>query len=412
LKRFAADSDIIRSMTRYTRIDVLASAVLMLAVAGCATSVGNSPVPSDVPPLLGAGSGATATRRQWEESRRPEILSKFEKDVFGRRPAFVEKPASLSFVCEEESPAMDGAATLKRMRVEFAGPCGKGSFPVVAFLPKSEKPAPVFLLICNRGWENIDPTRKIKSDFWPAEEIVRRGYAAIAFHTKDVAADANVGFSQGMFTAFMLEKDRDAESWATLSAWAWGASRVMDWIEREPGLDASHVAVVGHSRGGKTALWAGASDRRFAMACSNDSGCSGAKLNHIDLPLSESIEKITKNFPYWFCGNYLSYVGRDATMDFDQHWLVALMAPRLVAIASATEDSWAGPLGEWWSARLASPAWELYGLRGLVGEAWPAPECPQQEGSVSYHLRTGKHNLGLYDWKCYMDFADRNGWRR
>jgi pimeloyl-ACP methyl ester carboxylesterase len=186
----------------------------------------------------------------------------------------------------------------------------------------------------------------------------------------------------------------------------------MDWIETEKALDPTRVAVVGHSRGGKTALWTGATDKRFALACSNDSGCSGAKLNHIDLPASEHIAQITKHFHYWFCTNYLSCVGRDDKLDFDQHELVALMAPRLVAIASATEDAWAGPCGEWWSARLASPAWEVYGLRGLVGDTWPKAECPQQGGSISYHMRTGPHALTPYDWKCYMDFADLNGWRR
>ena len=211
---------------------------------------------------------------------------------------------------------------------------------------------------------------------------------------------------------FQKESERDGESWATISAWAWGASRIMDWIETEKALDPTRVAVVGHSRGGKTALWTGATDKRFALACSNDSGCSGAKLNHIDLPASEHIAQITKHFHYWFCTNYLSCAGRDDKLDFDQHELVALMAPRLVAIASATEDAWAGPCGEWWSARLASPAWEVYGLRGLVGDTWPKAECPQQGGSISYHMRTGPHALTPYDWKCYMDFADLNGWRR
>ena len=207
------------------------------------------------------------------------------------------------------------------------------------------------------------------------------------------------------------EKERDNESWATLSAWAWADSRILDWMETEPLIDAKHVGVVGHSRGGKTAILAGVTDKRFAMICSNNSGCSGAKLNHIDLPKSEHISQILKNFPYWFCVNYRKYAGRKMKMDFDQHELLALIAPRLLCVASATDDAWAGPRGEWWAAKLASPAWELYGKKGLVADAFPQPEMPQQDGCISYHIRKGAHFLAPYDWKCYMDFADRHGWR-
>ena len=215
-----------------------------------------------------------------------------------------------------------------------------------------------------------------------------------------------------MFKAVQKESERDGASWATLSAWAWADSRILDWMETEPRIDASRVAVIGHSRGGKTALLAAALDRRFAMACSNESGCSGAKLNHIDLPRSESIAAICKNISYWFCENYRKYAGREMEMDFDQHGLIALVAPRLVCVASATKDDWAGPRGEWWAAKLASPAWELYGKKGLAADSFPPPGVPQQEGCISYHLRSGKHDMTPYDWARYMDFADRHGWNR
>ena len=215
-----------------------------------------------------------------------------------------------------------------------------------------------------------------------------------------------------MFACFEApDKGRAPDAWGTLSAWAWGASRVLDWIETEPLLDAKHVAVVGHSRGGKTALVAGVCDKRFAMACSNDSGCSGAKLNHIDLPKSEHLHQIVRTFPYWFSANYIRHVNAEKEWKVDQHAFVALMAPRLVCIASASADAWAGQEGEYWSGRLASPAWELYGKKGLVSEGFPPPEQPLQEGCISYHMRSGKHNLTSYDWNRYMDFADRHGWR-
>ena len=369
--------------------------------------------PKDVPELMRTASGRKVTSAEdWERVRRPEILSCFAKRVFGRRPAEAERPDGISFETVRDDDYAEGNARRKVVRVHYAGPCGKGHFDLVAFIPKAEGRVPAFVLICNRGADNIDPDRKVRNGFWPVEEILARGYATVAFTTHSVAADRNVGFNQGVFPAYQREGARDAESWATISAWAWGASRTMDWIETVPEIDATHVAVVGHSRGGKTALWTGATDPRFALACSNDSGCSGAKLNHIELPESEHIVQIMKNFPYWFCGNYAQAIGREFELDFDQHELVALMAPRLVAIASATEDNWAGQPGEWWSGKLASPVWELYGKKGLVADVWPKPESPQQDGCVSYHLRTGEHTLAAYDWKCYMDFADRHGWRK
>ena len=185
----------------------------------------------------------------------------------------------------------------------------------------------------------------------------------------------------------------------------------MDWIETEPTLDAKHVAVVGHSRGGKTSLLAGVTDARFAMACVNDSGCGGAKLNHWNLPLSEHYVQI-HGVNCWFCGNFIKYPNREQEVNFDAHWWMALMAPRLLAVASATEDAWAGQEGEFQAARLASPAWELYGQKGLVGPGYSEAEKPLQEGSVSYHLRVGKHDLTPYDWDRYMDFADKKGWRK
>ncbi|MBR7180957.1 MAG: acetylxylan esterase [Kiritimatiellae bacterium] len=397
------------------------AACISFSVRASASSAGGSgaPEPRNVPALLVSEDGKTVgTAHEWESVRRPELFNTFMREEYGVRPAAASERSRVSFKVADERDAMDGKAVRKLVDITYSGPCGKLSFRAIAFIPKTSKPAPAFLLICNRdraknhGVAPIDPDRREKSGFWPAEEIVARGYAAVTFYNGDVAPDDKKGgCRKGVFAAVEKRSARNAESWATISAWAWGASRVMDWIESEPLIDKSHVAVVGHSRGGKTALLAGATDKRFAMACSNNSGCSGAKLNHINLPKSESIKVITKSFPHWFCKNYSKYAGREMTMPFDQHEFIALIAPRLVAIASATEDHWAGQHGEWHAARLASPAWALYGKKGLVADAFPPPETPQQSGSISYHLRTGRHDLTPYDWKCYMDFADRHGWR-
>ncbi|MCQ2391366.1 MAG: hypothetical protein MJ240_08070 [Kiritimatiellae bacterium] len=370
------------------------------------------PAAQNVPELMVTKSGEKVTSvAQWEQTRRPEILKTFQEQEFGIRP--VERPASLAFtpICEDKV-MMDGAALRKRTRISYEGPRGKSGFDVTCFIPTAaKKPAGAFLLICNRPPDkNIDPERVNKIDFWPAEEIVARGYAAVAFWNGDVAEDSKTNsFATGVYTCFgPTEAERTPTCWATISAWAWGASRVLDWLETIPAIDAKHVAVVGHSRGGKTSLWAAASDPRFAMACVNDSGCAGAKLNHVELEGSESLAIINKAFPHWFCLNYRQYNDQEMVMPFDQHWLVALVAPRQVCIASATRDNWAGQPGEFLSGLYASPAWELYGKQGLVApNGFPPPNAPLQGGHVSYHLRSGVHVLNLYDWTCYMDAADK-----
>lgn len=393
---------------------IVARAAFAFAAACMAASV-RAAVPSGVPELLETFAGERIEDAgQWEKVRAPELLEEFTRWEYGRRP--VERPAALAFeAAAPDRVMMDGRALRKRVRAMYAGPFGGGSFTFTAFIPRGAKrPAPAFLLVCNRDpAANIDPDREKKSGFWPAEEIVDRGYAAIAFWSGDISPDRQHGRTLGVFAAFEdVEKQyRDRSAWGMISAWAWGASRVMDWIETEPLLDAKRVAVVGHSRGGKTTLVAGVYDKRFAMACANDSGCSGAKLNHIDLPKSEHVADILGTFQYWFCLDYTKRANAETAWRVDQHEFIALMAPRLVCIASATEDDWAGQEGEYFGGLLASPAWELYGRKGLVAGGFPAPETPLQEGCISYHLRTGKHDLTPYDWARFMDFADRHGWR-
>ena len=377
------------------------------------------PMPENVPELMTTFDGRKVDcTEMWEKVRRPELKERFLEKFYGVRPAAAEKP-EVSFSAEEPDREMiDGKAIRKRVRISYKGPYGSNSFVATAFIPKSERPVPAFLLICNRDPKlNLDPERKVKSGFWPVEEIVARGYAAIAFWNGDICKDnynPSTTFLDGVFPCFERPQDRDDRSWAVLSAWAWGASRVMDWIETEPLLNAKRVAVVGHSRGGKTSLLAGVTDERFAMTCVNDSGCGGAKLAHIDLPESEHYNAFLRSrVTYWFCGAFQRYcVNKDTELEIDQHQWAALIAPRLLAIASASEDKWAGQPGEFHTARLASPAWELYGRKGLSGKVFPPCGVHLADGDVSYHMRSGKHDLTPTDWRLYMNFADSHGWNR
>lgn len=370
-----------------------------------------SPGPQNVPPLMATSSGTAVTcAEQWENVRAPEILDVFSREVFGVRPTSSGERSRVSFKIEREDKIMGGRVLRKSVRVFFNGPKGGHSFLLGAYIPLIGRRVPAFVCLGLSKYTKPDSEGYMASSRCPVADIVNRGFALVVLRNTDISADKNVGFNQGVYSVFQDESERNDESWAAISTWAWGASRAMDWVESEPLINSKRVAVIGHSRGGKTALWAAATDKRFAMACSNDSGCSGAKLNHIELPRSEHIAQITKGFPYWFCKNYDKYKGRDMSTPFDQHQLLALIAPRLLCVASATKDSWAGPEGEWWSAKLASPAWELYGKKGLAAENFPRPQSPQQQGCISYHLRTGAHALTPYDWKCYMDFAERHGW--
>ncbi len=353
-----------------------------------------------IPPL---GVKDEMSVEEWE-TRRAKNLDTLLEMEYGKRP--IERPEHLTFedifppvIIKLKNP--DSRAMRRYMICRYKGPYGEDSFRFQAFIPveaAKKKPVPAFLLICNRNpGKNIDLVRKERTEFWPAEEIVKRGYAAIAFWNSELAVDHWPGLRTGVLRCFSKPgEERAPNAWGVISAWAWGASRVMDWIETEPSIDKTRVAVVGHSRGGKTALLAGATDRRFAMTVSNCSGCSGAKLHRFTGKRVESIEMITKAAGYWFCSSYAQWSGKDREVPFDQHWLIAAIAPNLVYVNSAELDVWAGPKGERYAAGLAEPAWGVYG----------------KEGCVRTHCRPGEHNLILDDWNRFMDFADEHGWRK
>ena len=374
------------------------------------------PVPKNVPELLVSSSGEKiSTRSQWEKVRRPEIVRTLLEQEYGIRP--VERPKDLSFV-ETAAPeeCYGGKALRKRVRASYSGPGGKGEMNFSVWIPKRATPAPVFIHSSPRPSETADDINAPRPVYWlPVEDIVSRGFATVAYCNQEVAVDINGPdvATTGVFKVFGPQnaKERGPTEWGIISAWAWGMSRVLDWVETEPLLDAKRAAAVGLSRNGKTALVAGAFDTRFAMTVSCCSGCSGAKLNHLYLPNSENGRTImfaTK----WFCPNYERYVDLDRTdkMPFDQHWLLALVAPRLLYVSSATEDAWAGPRGEFAALELASPVWRLYGIPGLIAHGFPKADAPLHAGNAAYHLRTGMHDITRYDWQCYMDFAEGRGW--
>ena len=391
---------------------------LMFAAAASAASAEfkKAPQPRDVPELMVTAAGEKVdSAEKWEQVRRRELLKVFREEVYGIRP--VERPSDLRFSeIGEPEDCFGGKALRKRVKGVYSGPGGSAEFVFSAWIPRKDHPVAVFIHSSPRPAETAADADGPRPTYWiPVEEIVSRGYAVIAYCNQEIALDWRMTdvATSGVFKVFgnAKLKERKPAEWGILSAWAWGMSRIADWIETEPLLDAKRIASVGLSRNGKASLVAGAMDERFALVISCCSGCSGAKLNHMPLWGSETIKDISIAFN-WFAPNYMKYIDKDEKpeMNFDQHQFLALVAPRLLYVSSATEDSWAGPRGEFAAAALATPVWNLYGKAGLVHDGFPKPDTPLHAGNIGYHLRSGFHDITRYDWRQYMNFADGHGW--
>ena len=352
-------------------------------------------------PLISNSGEKISDSNSWMKNRRGEILTLFEDNLYGQLPKDFD---SIRFrLKSEDKMAMSGKAKLKEIGIDVYRNKQLVTINVTLFIPsKAKMPCPAFLLINHRGKNNTDPTRAEKSGFWPAEEVIARGYAIATFHVSDVAADNKDSYNQGVLRLYP-EQLKMPNGMKAIGAWAWGAMRVMDYFETDKEINTSKVAVLGHSRGGKAALWTGAQDQRFALTISSCSGEGGAALSrHL---VGETIKDLNTNFPHWFCDNYNKYNTNVNALPMDQHELIALIAPRAVYVASATEDQWADPVGEFLSMKYAEPVFNLFGLKPLPVKEQPAKNIQVKSSNMGYHIREGAHNLTLYDWERYMDFA-------
>ncbi len=363
-----------------------------------------------LPDALDGAGGAVTTKDAWEARRRAAVLDLFRANVYGRTPA---RPDSVRFETVETDPrAMDGAATLRRVAVVSQVADRSHRFEIVLFLPNARSGAvPLFLLLNNRPATNTDPTRQEQSGFWPAEQLIARGYGIAAIQNNEIAPDNKDRFREGAIALYegTTTGPRAPDAWGAIAAWAWGASRAMDYFETDPRIDADRVAVVGHSRGGKAALWAGAEDQRFALVISNESGEGGAALSRRNF--GETVARINAVFPHWFADTYKPYGTAVDTLPVDQHMLLSLVAPRALYVASADEDLWSDPRGEFLSLAASSPVFALYGEPAIATDQMPALEQPLVVGRRAYHVRRGPHNLTPYDWDRFADFADRLSWK-
>ena len=325
---------------------------------------------------------------------RSEMLEILQREEYGYLP---EKPEAISWQVRDNCIPSFCAGKVTAQRVELTvNMRGKDfTFPFIAVIPRGDGPYPFFIHI------NFRPD--VPDRYMPTEEITDNGFAVLSFCYSDVTSD-NGDFTNGLAGVLYPDGKRNPTDPGKIALWAWAAQRVLDYAESEPRLDKSRAMVCGHSRLGKTALFCGATDERFFLAHSNDSGCSGAAITRDKV--GERVEQITRNFPYWFCENYKQYVGKEQEMPFDQHYLIASIAPRYTYVASALEDSWADPASEMLSCVAASPAYESLGMKGIVCEdRLPAAGDEYHEGNIGYHLREGLHYFGREDWLKLMKFV-------
>ena len=428
--------------------------LLRLATVALAIACGPTPAPTPanaaepktpaiydeaaVPPyalpelLVGPDGAAITTADDWLEIARPHHLETLERFIYGRR--LPEVPVTPFGEVERTPVTLPGDVPAVRVqaRLRLGATPAAPTVDVLLYLPKATQPVPVFLELNFQGNHAQHPDRGIRlttswlprnprvnpdgnqatdasrgacTHRWPVEQMLSRGYGMATAYYGDIYADRPDGRAASALAALgrPLGTDLPADEPNAIAAWAWGLSRILDWLVTLPEVDPTKVIVVGHSRLGKAALWAGGCDERFAMVVSNESGCGGAALSR--RIFGETVADITRSFPHWFCPAFAAHANREAELPCDQHTLLALVAPRPLYVSSAAADRWADPRGEFLATVAAEPVWKLFGLTGLGTDQWPPIDTPIGK-TIGYHVRSGGHDLIDYDWQRFADFAD------
>jgi len=393
--------------------------------------------PPEYPSLLTGPEGQKINNsKKWESIQRPYVLSLFEQEVYGKIP-YKDLTVDFKLFSRDSIMIYDIPAIREQVKVIFYNTSRTDSqiVELLIYLPADQKqPVPVFIGLNFYGNHTITPdpdviiseswmrdneefeingnkadekSRGVRTSRWPLDLILSSGFGLATMYYGDIDPDYDDGFRNGIHRLAYPEGDstRKKDDWGSIAAWAFGLSSALDYLQALKEVDPDKVIVIGHSRLGKTALWAGAIDQRFAVAISNNSGCGGAALSR--RRVGETVEKINTGFPHWFCDNFEQYNENEELLPLDQHMLIALMAPRPVYVASAEKDQWADPEGEFLAAYYAGDVYSLYDMKTLPS-TMPPIDSPLIEGSVGYHIRSGTHNLTRYDWEQYIGFAGRH----
>ncbi|WP_206599139.1 hypothetical protein [Sphingomonas turrisvirgatae] len=373
-------------------------------------------------PLTFANGQPVRSAAQWRK-RRAELIELFEANIYGVAP---RAPRPRYRIDEQSDVALNGLAVRRQVTVLLNGREAGPQLRVLLYLPTTARgPVPVFVgpnfhgnqaihpdpaILITPAWVTPAPgirkgsatlhSRGIDAAEWPVETILRAGYGVATYFTGDLYPDGDDKVATSIHPAFDTNAS-DPQHWGAIATWAWGLSRVYDYLATVPQVDRRRVIGVGHSRYGKAALWAGARDERFAMVVSNNSGEGGAALYRRNY--GETI-RVMNN--YWFAPRFKTFAEREAELPVDAHQLIALVAPRPVYVASASDDWWADPRGEFLAAKGADPVYRLLGAGGLDAADMPAPDHPVHS-RIGYHLRTGPHGITAADWANYIAFADK-----
>ena len=380
------------------------------AVTGHASNYDEAKVGSYVlpDPLVLQSGKPVKDAATWSNVRRPELIAVYEREIFGAVPA--RAPKVRAEVVATEADALGGKAVRRHVVLHFGEGERGVALNVSLYVPaKAAKPAPVVLQLLFSNPPGIPQLAKMPfNDAVPAEDIVGRGYAYAAFRYSEAQVD-NAKTHEGGVQALAYGPGQTrpaAGEWGTIAAWAWISSRVLDYLETEATVDAKRVALVGHSRLGKTALWAGARDPRFALVFSSCSGEMGASLARRDY--GESVDDVAANFPWWLVSTFPKYAGRWNDLPVDSHTVIALNAPRPVFVTGGTEDQWADPHGEFLAVVAAGPVYRLLGQKDVGATVLPGLDVPLVTGSLGFLYHTGKHVITAEDWNAFFEFAGRH----
>jgi len=380
-------------------------------------------------PLIFNNGQKVKTIKEWP-ARRKEILKTMTKEMYGTSPG---RPGNIRFeVFDHDKNALGGKVTRKQVTVHIKENNREAKFDLLIYIPnKTKHPVPAIVGInfignhavnadpgiklseawvesskkspCTVDGKATDACRGLNASQWPVDSILDAGYALVTMYREEIASDRKEEmFKTGVQTLYPELQNRE-DNFGTIAAWAWAMSRAVDYLETDKDINSKKIIAFGFSRLGKAALWAGATDPRFALVISNESGAGGDKQFHRGI--GENIRRLNTVFPHWFAQSFRKYMDKDTLLPFDQHFVLALIAPRPVYLAAAQDDKGSDPEGEFETAKAANTIYKFLGTKAFPQTTFPALNEPVY-GQIGFHIRPGGHDVKNFDWKQFLNFSN------